>query len=504
VPKPTTRQLEWAELEIAALVHFSISTATPGNCSAPTNFSPDKLNTDQWVESFAAFGAREAVLVAKHACGFCSWPSNATMPDGSRFPYSTAYSSWRGGKGDVVESFLQSVTKAGLGVGYYYDLSPFTGLHLNLTDSQVSAIQQQQMTELWTKYGNAGNLSEVWFDGGVKGPMIPIVKSLLAAHQPNAMAFNGAGVTPNTIRYPGTEAGAVGNPNWSTDTFNGTTIFNPSESDTTLQLTDSWFYDPQDGIRSMAELQDVYHQTVGRNSLLMMDFSPTPEGIIPPDHAKRYAEFGAWQRGCYDKGSAGMVGIAEHVRGSEHAGPTQTLTFGGPVTIDRIVVREDQTEGQTINTWVVEAQMLSSHGNWTQIANGTSMGNKWITLLDKNLTVSAIRTVATGTFEGAKARIRSTSAHRCSRSIPSGKCNLRQDWAADGVGNSTNRNGDAKTIAECCEACSKMTGCALFVATPNAIDGHGCILWSATGVGGKTVKGAVTGSPDNYVSSIKL
>ena len=44
---------------------------------------------------------------------------------------------------------------------------------------------------------------------------------------------------------------------------------------------------------------------------------------------------------------------------------------------------------------------------------------------------------------------------------------------ADGVGNSTNRNGDAKTIAECCDACTKMPGCALFIAKPNAIDGHG-------------------------------
>ena len=35
------------------------------------------------------------------------------------------------------------------------------------------------------------------------------------------------------------------------------------------------FFDANDGIRSLAELQDVYHATVGHNSLLMMDFSPT-------------------------------------------------------------------------------------------------------------------------------------------------------------------------------------------------------------------------------------
>lgn len=244
----------------------------------------------------------------------------------------------------------------------------------------------------------------------------------------------------------------------------------------------------------MAELQDVYHATVGHNSLLMMDFSPTPEGIIAPAHAARYAEFGAWKRGCYDKGGAGLVGISEHVRGSGEAGPLQTLAFDAPQLIDRVVVREDQTEGEVIRGWAVEAK-LAANSEWTRIANGTSMGNKWITLLEKNLTVTAVRTVVTAAAAGATARVRSTSAHLCSRSTPSAKCSVRQDWVADGVGNSTNRNGDAKTIAECCAACTALKGCALFVAEPNTIDGHSCVLWSATGVGGKVVKGAVTGSP---------
>ena len=85
--------------------------------------------------------------------------------------------------------------------------------------------------------------------------MQPIVKELLEKLQPKAMAFNSCGgtgffpgkgggshcVTPNAIRDTGTEAGAVGNPNWSTQNFSdGTQMFVPSESDTTLQLTDSW------------------------------------------------------------------------------------------------------------------------------------------------------------------------------------------------------------------------------------------------------------------------
>ena len=36
-----------------------------------------------------------------------------------------------------------------------------------------------------------------------------------------------------------------------------------------------------------AELQDVYHGTVGHNSFLMMDYAPTPEGLIAPDQVAR-------------------------------------------------------------------------------------------------------------------------------------------------------------------------------------------------------------------------
>ena len=95
--------------------------------------------------------------MAKHACGFCTWPSNATMPDGSRYPYSTAYSSWRGGQGDVVASFLRSVTGAGLGAGYYYDLSlgqTQVARAYNLSKAQVRDIETQQLTELWGTYGD--------------------------------------------------------------------------------------------------------------------------------------------------------------------------------------------------------------------------------------------------------------------------------------------------------------------------------------------------------------
>ena len=71
-----------------------------------------------------------------------------------------------------------------------------------------------------------------------------------------------------------------------------------------------WYRSPShggtDGLRTLAELQTVYHMTVGRNSFLELDFAPTPDGLIAADQAARYKEFGAWIRYCYE--GAGLRG----------------------------------------------------------------------------------------------------------------------------------------------------------------------------------------------------
>ena len=166
-------------------------------------------------------------------------------------------------------------------------------------------------------------------------------------------------LSPNVLRWIGTESGAAPNPTWSTGLAKGgdpdSDTWCPSESDTTLQLSDQWFYDEKIGIRSLGELQDVYHGTVGHNSFLMMDFAITPNGLVAPDQLARYEEFGDWLRGCYD--GEGRVGVTEYGRGSE-AGLTKPgvrgaleLRWDSPRIIDRVVLREDQTDGQAVRGW---------------------------------------------------------------------------------------------------------------------------------------------------------
>lgn len=55
--KPTAAQLRWQQMEVGALIHFNM--ATYGPCSPnPSTFNPTKLDTDQWAQSFEAFGVK--------------------------------------------------------------------------------------------------------------------------------------------------------------------------------------------------------------------------------------------------------------------------------------------------------------------------------------------------------------------------------------------------------------------------------------------------------------
>ena len=41
----------------------------------------------EWIPTFSALGAKYAVYVAKHGCGFCAWPTKAKPPNGTTYPY---------------------------------------------------------------------------------------------------------------------------------------------------------------------------------------------------------------------------------------------------------------------------------------------------------------------------------------------------------------------------------------------------------------------------------
>ena len=126
LPVPTAPQLAWQQNEIMALIHFNMATffhnGDPG-CNAanwpesqkPVSFAPAKLNVSQWIVSMKALGVKEAVLTAKHGCGFLLWPTKC-----KGYSYSVASSPIYQKFGDVTRRFADSCRKYGLIPGVYY------------------------------------------------------------------------------------------------------------------------------------------------------------------------------------------------------------------------------------------------------------------------------------------------------------------------------------------------------------------------------------------------
>eukprot|EP00050_Salpingoeca_kvevrii_P006858 m.292192 g.292192 ORF g.292192 m.292192 type:complete len:631 (-) comp12583_c0_seq1:139-2031(-) len=407
IPTPTKPQLEYQRHEIMGLTHFNMATFVANgdpacnpsnwnkgfNCSDPALFNPVGLNVSNWIESYKAVGAKHAVLTAKHGCGFLLWDSDSKLPDGSEYGYGVKRSSRPSFGRDVVAEFSSQMQAAGLGHGFYYstgnnfylnvmNFEPAGALlpgQANVTTDQYNALVFEHVKELWTRFGS---LFEIWFDHGYAASQKKALEQLLMQHQPLANGFNGFGIMPNPIKWVGTESGTPDYPIWSTGCENQgdptSSDWCPTGVDTTLQDSDTWFYVPGMGIRTLQELINVYHDSVGNNGVLELDFAIDRTGNVAPDHAAAYKALGDWARKCYGSPIAKTNGN----------NATLTLTLSQSATIDRVMLQEDLTLGQRVRSWTLET--MASGGSWTKFANGTSIGHKRIQL-GESATVTGVR-----------------------------------------------------------------------------------------------------------------
>jgi alpha-L-fucosidase len=164
---------------------------------------------------------------------------------------------------------------------------------------------------------------------------------------------------------------------------------------------------------------DVYHTSVGRNCVLELDLAPDRSGLIPARHAARYKQLGDFISSCYSKP------IAPKDTKSENEAGSYSSTFDLPTAVDRIVLMEDQTNGQVIRSYQVHAKIVDAeeaNGTlnvpWTLVSNGTSVGHKKIDLFDKAITVTEV--LVNSTYVDIP-KWRSVSVHLCdslTRTLP--------------------------------------------------------------------------------------
>lgn len=126
---------------------------------------------------------------------------------------------------------------------------------------------------------------------------------------------------------------------------------------------------PGTALRPLSELISVYHNSVGRNTVMELDFAIDRRGQVDPAHAALYAQFGSWIRECYGNATA---------TGELDGSGSTVLEIQVNTAVDRVVLQEDQSEGQRVLQYQVT--LVQKGGDQSVFSQGRSIGNKKIDL----------------------------------------------------------------------------------------------------------------------------
>lgn len=375
-PVPTENQLWWQDLEMYAFIHYSMNTYTDqewgfGNEDLQL-FNPSDLDCRQWARVCKQAGMRGIIFTAKHHCGFCMWPSQYTE-------YSVKNTPWKQGKGDVVRELADACREEGLKFAVY--LSPWDRNHPEYGRKEYVTYFRNQLRELLTNYGD---VFEVWFDGANGGDgwygganekrtidrttyyEWPETYRMIRRLQPHCLIWND-GSDRGDLRWVGTEAGNVGETNWSLLNKDGEVTWNmlhygledgdswvPGETNTSIRP--GWFYHETENahVKSLSKLMDTYYKSVGRNSTLLLNFPIAPNGRIHPIDSLRGIAFNKMIHEVFKTDLA--ANAKKHTKNNE-----TIIDFGKPTAFNRFVAEEDIRYGQRVKKFSLEAEI---NGKW--------------------------------------------------------------------------------------------------------------------------------------------
>lgn len=420
IPKPA--QLTWQNAELTAVFHYDLHVFDGKKYVQAYNritpipdvniFQPDQLDTDQWIRSVKAMGAKIAILTATHETGFALYQSDVN-------PYCMKALKWKDGKGDIVRDFVTSCRKYGILPGIYIGIrwNSFLGIHDFLTPNDGSPFQKncqafynkmcEGMTEeLMSRYGD---LAIVWYDGGGHGPelggadILPIVEK----YQKNIIFYHNS--QRADICWGGSESGTVAYPCWGNFPYpyshskNQQQIFKdnyrllrggdsngeyymPAMSDAPLRGYNGrheWFWEPNDEehIFPLKHLMSMYYKSVGHNSTLILGVTPDDRGLVPDADVKRLKEFGNEIHRRFDQPIASTQGQGKRI----------TLKLPASTSINTIVLSEDIRQGERVRNYRVEGKV---NGKWQTLCSGQCIGHKRIEEIAP-VNVSALRWIAT-------------------------------------------------------------------------------------------------------------
>jgi alpha-L-fucosidase len=425
LPVPTRSQLEWHDKELYAFIHYTVNAFTDKEWGYgdedPNIFNPTDFDADQWAKVLKKAGFKGAILTAKHHDGFCLWPSKYTE-------HSVKNSVWKNGKGDVVGDFKEACDKHGLEFGVY--LSPWDRNHADYASPSYVDYYQSQLKEL---LGSYGPMFEVWLDGANGGDgyyggasekrqinkvnyyRFPETYQIIRDFNPKTTIFGPAWSSPD-VRWCGNEKGFAGKTNWNimrqdSSTTQGDnrikylnqgcedgTVWMPAEVD--VSIRPGWFYHASEDslVKTPDELFEIYLNSVGRGSNLLLNVAPDRRGLIPEMDIQALL---SWRKKIDETFSNNLAKNArasvDSFRGKSKQYAASNLTdgnketywatddlvtsgsielvFENPQQVQYVLIQEFIALGQRINSFNIE---VFKNEQWEQVADATTIGHKRI------------------------------------------------------------------------------------------------------------------------------
>ena len=227
---------------------------------------------------------------------------------------------------------------------------------------------------------------------------------LIRKHQPNAVIFSDAG--PD-IRWVGNEKGYASKTTWSNiyrDSLYGGmpdyykfssgqefgTHFIPTETD--VSIRPGWYYHPEEDnkVKSLDKLIDIYFNSIGLNSSLLLNIPVDKRGLIHENDALRMLELNKFLKNTFNKN---FIEESE-INFNNKSHPIDkiidknintfcpfklknnniiNITLKNEKIVDIFEISENINLGQRIKEFVFEIKV---NEKWVTVEKGTTVGKK--------------------------------------------------------------------------------------------------------------------------------
>ncbi len=444
-PTPSPNQYAYQKQEMAAFCHFGMKTflglelvTKPYDISNWTLDTP--ADTDGYVKALKDAGFDKVIFTAKHHDGLCMWDTKWTDYNVTNTVYGA----------DFLAELSASCNKYDMDMGLYLQPWDVHTEYYGYFDENGDPCDEEddvldyndfyagQLEEILgnDKYGHNGKFNEIWLDGanlGNKPQTYDFDRYLEVMYRNEGDDVLIFGVTKAAkITWVGNESGKANEETWSkgqgtynaetgkwevtwygpTVKYNGSgacmgvkngNVWLVNESDTVV--TSGWFWgENKKTPKTLEQLRDIYLDTVGHNSVLLLNVPFNTSGTLDEDIKNRIKEFGDNVDASFETDNlleqeGVTVSASEVLNGDTKFKPSNVfdgndntywtaengtkeatlhIDFGKKVTFDSVVLEEAIQFGQRVESFKILYK--NSSGKWVEFSSGTTIGGKRVAL----------------------------------------------------------------------------------------------------------------------------